>query len=203
MKIGILDYGMGNLGSVSYALKRMGKASSIIHGPKAVEEYDGLIIPGVGSFGPAMERLETFRDGIIGFAQSGKPMLGICLGMQVLFEQGTERGTHEGLSLIGGKVEMLKGTPKLPHVGWNTIELEGKSRLMERIPNRSYAYFAHSYACEPDFKGSIIATTGYGNTFVSAVEQGNVLGVQFHPEKSGAIGELILKNFMELAKECK
>ena len=203
MRIGVLDYGMGNLGSVSYALSRIGSKSSIVSQAEGIDGCSALILPGVGSFGPAMGRLESFREPLAKFVRSGRPLLGICLGMQVLFERGTENGSYDGLGLLEGSVTKLAKAPKLPQVGWNTVEFARSSRLMAGLRDGDYFYFVHSYACRPDSPDAVVCTTGYGTKFASVVEKGNVFGTQFHPEKSGAAGELLLRNFVGLAGKCR
>lgn len=197
-KIGLLDYGAGNLGSVSSALARIGAESQIVKSSAGLRECDALVIPGVGSFAAAMKKLAPFRQAVREFAASGKPVLGICLGMQVLFDRGEEGGECEGLVLVRGKVEKMFFAKKLPHVGWNEVEPVKKSRLLEGVPRGSCFYFVHSYCCRPASKLDLLAFTDYGEKFVSAVERGNVFGVQFHPEKSGATGERLLENFWRM-----
>jgi glutamine amidotransferase len=196
--IGILDYGMGNIGSVSYALERIGAKSAVVTDAQEIGKCDGLIIPGVGAFAPAMKRLEQLKPSLKEFVASGRPMLGICLGMEVLFDEGTEGGKCAGLGFLEGSVKKLEGAPKLPQVGWNTIEITGESPLFAGVASGEYAYFVHSYACKPKKAGVTIATTEYGERFACAVGGGNVFGVQFHPEKSGAAGERLLRNFARM-----
>lgn len=201
MKIGILDYGMSNLGSVNSAFARLKAKSVTVKSATEILNCDGLVIPGVGAFSEAMKQLSRLQAEIAQFAASGRPILGICLGMQVLFEEGTENGISEGLGLLQGKVEKLSA-PKLPHVGWNEVKQTGNAGLFRNITDNSCFYFVHSYACNPSRKKDIVATTVFENRFASAVERGNILGVQFHPEKSGKVGEALLKNFCEVVK-CK
>lgn len=195
--IGVLDYGMGNLGSVSYALARIGARSVVVRTAREIEECSALVIPGVGSFNAAMQELEKLKPAIKWFASTGKPVLGICLGMQVLFERGSEGGSCRGLGLLEGSVRKMRFAPKLPHVGWNNVRAKRKNSLFKGIPNGACFYFVHSYACELA-RECVLGTTKYGKQFVSAAGKENVFGVQFHPEKSGAAGERLLKNFVEL-----
>ncbi len=196
--MGILDYGMGNIGSVSYAFGRIGVKSAVVKSAAQVSKCSGLVIPGVGAFGPAMRRLSLLKPALGEFVALGKPLLGICLGMQVLFEEGSEGGRCNGLGLIGGKVEKIKGAPKLPQVGWNTVEITAASPLFDGVASGEYFYFVHSYACKPESKGCVLAAAEYGERFACAVGKENVFGVQFHPEKSGAAGERLLQNFARM-----
>lgn len=195
--MGILDYGMGNLGSVRQALERIGSQAKVVGRKGEIAACDALVIPGVGSFNAAMKKLYAFQGEIKEFAYAGRPVLGVCLGMQVLFERGSEGGNCSGLGLLEGNVEKLRAR-KLPHVGWNQANAKAGSKLFEGVAKDSWFYFVHSYACNPYNKREIAATTDYQETFVSAVESKNVFGVQFHPEKSGTTGEKLLKNFSEM-----
>ena len=195
--IGLLDYGGSNLASVSSAFARLGAKTRIVRRPGEISACDALVIPGVGSFNAAMERLAPLRPAISAFAESGKPALGICLGMQVLFEKGSEGGDVKGLGLLSGSVEKMGFAPKLPHVGWNTAVAVRESPLFRGL-GKEWFYFVHSFACKPSRESDLLAVTEYGQLFASAVERENVLGVQFHPEKSGAAGERLLKNFLEM-----
>jgi len=195
--IGIVDYGRGNLRSVEKALEKVGFEATIMTSPKDLDEVDGLILPGVGAFADAMDALS--RGGWIlpltQFARSGRPFLGICLGMQVLFEVGEEHGEHAGLGLLEGRVIKFPPGEKIPHMGWNTLKLEQPSRLLEGIPNESYFYFVHSYYALPIEKRDIIASSDYGVVFPAVVGKDNVWGAQFHPEKSSPWGLQLLTNF--------
>ncbi len=195
--IGILDYGMSNLASVSSAFARLGEKTRIARRPGEISACDALVIPGVGSFAAAMERLAPLRPAIYAFAESGKPVLGICLGMQVLFEKGSEGGEVKGLGLLAGTVEKMGFAPKLPHVGWNQVACKRPSPLFRGL-GKEWFYFVHSYACKPSQEADLLAVTEYGQLFASAAEWENVFGVQFHPEKSGEAGGRLLKNFSEM-----
>ncbi|MBM3229173.1 imidazole glycerol phosphate synthase subunit HisH [Candidatus Parvarchaeota archaeon] len=198
--VGVLDYGMGNLASVKAGLLRAGATNvEIVKNAGEIGNCDALVIPGVGAFAAAMEKILGMdaTDAIKAFAKSGKPILGICLGMQVLFEEGEEGGRRRGLGLIEGKVKLLEDAPKLPQIGWNAVSTNADG-LWSGIGNLPYFYFVHSYACFPENKGDVIGTTAYGDVFASAVRRENVIGVQFHPEKSGADGLKLLKNFLEM-----
>lgn len=202
--IAILDYGVGNLFSLSGSLKALGLETEITGDPARLQAADRIILPGVGAFGDAKAKLE--EAGLVPVLKKEaerKPLLGICLGMQLLFDTSMEYGMHKGLGLIPGQVEDLKGvltdkTLKVPHMGWNRLEIRREDPLFRYIENGSYVYYVHSYYaahCED----STLAVSMYGNVPVTGiVRKGNVWGTQFHPEKSGDTGLLILKAFSEL-----
>ena len=194
--ISILDYGMGNLRSVQNALARLGAPSRLVDD---LDGVDKLILPGVGAFGAAMERLAPFRDAIRAYASSGKPLLGICLGQQLLFERSEEMGDHEGLGLLRGSVRYFPPDLglKVPHIGWNEAVFRPDSRLGKGVLPGDQVYFVHSLVTVCEDVEDQAATTEYGIRFASAVERGNVWGTQFHPEKSGEVGMRILRNFVE------
>ncbi|MFH1200446.1 MAG: imidazole glycerol phosphate synthase subunit HisH [Candidatus Micrarchaeota archaeon] len=199
--IGVLDYGQGNLFNARNGLLRAGaKRVGVVKTSRGILESDALVIPGVGSFSTAMARLAPLREAILEFSLQKRPLLGICLGMQVLFEEGLEGGRTKGLGLLRGTVRKLVGAPRLPHVGWNTVLAIGEGRLFAGIRNNPQFYFVHSYAAAGVGENAISGMTEYGRPFVSAVESGNVFGVQFHPEKSAGAGARVLGNFVDLAK---
>ncbi|WP_353661197.1 imidazole glycerol phosphate synthase subunit HisH [Hydrogenimonas sp. SS33] len=201
--VAIIDYNMGNLASVQNALAKVGSASRIVSDPDALKNYDRAILPGVGAFGDAMAHLRQngMDEAVRTFAASGKPMLGICLGMQLLFQKSREFGEHEGLGLIPGEVvpfdEKKFQTPhKVPHMGWNELFVQKESPLFHWLPEAFYLYFVHSYhavTAEP----YILGRTWYGYEFTSAVQKENIYGFQPHPEKSHDQGLRILRNFIE------
>jgi len=199
MMISIVDYGVGNLKSLQNALKFLGIESELVQSADAIAAAGHLILPGVGAFAYAMQNLR--RQGlvqpIIDQAQQGTPILGICLGMQLLLTESDEGRRTPGFDLIPGAVRQLSGPVKVPHIGWNDIELTRPSPLFKALPASRYAYFVHSYFCDTT-DSAAVATTEYGGTFPSAIERENVFGVQFHPEKSQEFGLQILKNFVEL-----
>lgn len=200
--ISIVDYGAGNLKSVQNAFGFLGVRAELVSGAKGIEQAEKLVFPGVGNFGEAMARLQ--RNGmdcaIREFIASGKPFLGICLGMQLLFEESGESAGTEGLGAFKGKVRRFAGKGiKVPQVGWNSIRVSGKSKLLRGQGGRM-VYFINSYYTEPADCKIVAATTEYGKRFCSAIEKGNVFGVQFHPEKSGEAGLRILRNFAEAKK---
>ena len=198
--IGILDYGVGNLHSVNNVLKFLKVDSKIITEKNEIENLDSLIIPGVGSFKSAMENLEKkdFINPIKSFASSNKPILGICLGMQLLASTGFEPEETKGLGLIPGEVKLMKTNNRLPHIGWNSIGIQNDNSLLKGVKKKSDFYFVHSYHFDvknPDF---IALKTDYDFEFVSGVKKDNIYGFQFHPEKSQKQGLKILKNFTDL-----
>jgi len=194
----IVDYGMGNLRSVEKALQKVGAEVIVSRDPDDVRRAERIVLPGVGAFGDAMANLE--KRGLVEVIKSevaaGKPFLGICLGLDLLFEESDEHGLHRGLGLLPGRVELLSTDLKIPQIGWNQISIRKESRLLEGIPDGSSFYFVHSYAVVPEAESDILCTTEYGCTFVSAVERGNVAAFQFHPEKSSSLGLNILRNFL-------
>ncbi len=201
--LGIVDYNMGNLASVLNACKLLKIDAKIEKDPKKLNEYDRIILPGVGAFGDAMIHLKQsgMQDAILDFVKSKKPILGICLGMQLLFESSTEFGEHKGLGLIDGHIikfdkSKMKEDTNIPHVGWNTIQTINDHTLFEGLEN-PYLYFVHSYHVLTSEK-NVIGKTKYGYEFVSAVHKDNIYGFQPHPEKSHDNGLKILKNFVAL-----
>ena len=195
--ITIIDYGLGNLASITNAFDRLSLPSIISNRPNQILKATGLILPGVGAAGAGMQNLKkTGLDQIIiRFAKTGKPILGICLGMQLLFSQSQE-GNVSCLNLISGTVKKFTSKNlKIPQIGWNQVNIINSSRLLNQAPNNSYAYFVNSYYCAPRQKSAVIATTTYGQSFASVIEQNNLFATQFHPEKSGDFGNIILKNF--------
>jgi glutamine amidotransferase len=199
MSIAIIDYGMGNLHSVAKAVERLGYDPLITSDPAEILQADGVILPGVGAFGDAMELIrstgldQTVRDA----AKSGKPLLGICLGMQLLFTESEEHGSSQGLQILPGKVVRFRGSFKVPHMGWNGLIQLQDSPLFEGVGD-GHAYFVHSYKVMPDVRTDLLATADYYGEVSAVVGRGNVYGMQFHPEKSGSIGMQLLGNFLTL-----
>jgi imidazole glycerol-phosphate synthase subunit HisH len=197
----IIDYGMGNLRSVEKALMAVGDQAVISQDPEVVRHGDRLILPGVGAFGDAMSNLKqagldlAIRDAVA----QGKPLLGLCLGLELLFSESEEFGRHEGLNLIPGHVRKFEETAlRVPHVGWNQIESLRPDPLLENLPDGSYFYFVHSFFVEPDRSDNALAWTNYGGPFCSIARHENVWGAQFHPEKSQDAGKRLLRNFLDL-----
>lgn len=199
--IGIVDYGMGNLASVANAFEYLAFDSVICTKPEEIESMERIILPGVGSFQAAMQSLiqDKWDQAIIEFGKSGRPVLGICLGMQLLFDSGDENGPTDGLGLIPGEVKYLTPTSpnKVPHVGWNSLNITQEHPLLERYRPGVDLYFVHSYQVLPKSTKYIIAKTDFGGEFVSVVAKDNVAGMQFHPEKSQPYGLRILENFVD------
>lgn len=202
--IAIVDYNMGNLASVQNAFAKLGKDTVVESNPAKFKEYDKLVLPGVGAFGDAMEHLRerNMIDAIKEFASSGKPMFGICLGMQLLFESSEEFGSHDGLGLIKGKVVHFDAKKfdqplKIPHMGWNRMFTK-EHPLFEGLDENHYLYFVHTYHVVCDDESDIIGRTDYGYEFTSAVAHNNIMGIQPHPEKSHENGLKILENFINL-----
>ena len=198
--VGIIDYGVGNLFSLRSSFAAIGVEAFVSGDPSELAKADRLILPGVGAFGDAADKLR--KSGLDAFvkaqAAAGKPLMGICLGMQLLFERSYEYGDHEGLGLLKGQVVGMSGKLpadlKIPHMGWNALNLTKPARLLEE---GSYVYFVHSFYAE-NCADSIAAVTDYGIPITAAVEKGNIFGCQFHPEKSGNVGLAILKKFCEV-----
>ncbi len=197
--VAVLDYGVGNLFSMSNALKRAELKVNVTGDPEEIGSADAIVLPGVGNFGPASTKLKPFAESIRRALEEDVPMLGSCLGMQLLFER-SEENPEEGLGLLKGRVRRFQGELKIPHMGWNTIEATRESPLLEGIPDGEYFYFVHSYYPEPAEGEITLALTDYGGDFTSIVESGSLYGCQFHPEKSGKAGATLLSNFAGIVR---
>jgi imidazole glycerol-phosphate synthase subunit HisH len=198
--VGIVDYGMGNRRSVEKALERVGARVLLTGDHDALDAADGLVVPGVGAFPAAMERLRAsgLDELVVRRAQAGTPVLGLCLGMQLLFERSVEMGGDTGLGLLAGEVIDLHPDPptlKIPHIGWNVVSVTRSSPLTEGVPERVAFYHVHSFVARPGDAGDVLGRGDYGGPFVSMVARGDVYGVQFHPEKSSTHGLALLRNF--------
>ena len=192
----IVDYGVGNLKSVTNAMDYLGLNTCITSDPKELELADAIILPGVGAFPDAADKLRgTGLDQVLIAQAEQKPILGICLGMQLLFERGEEVRECKGINLVSGCVRKIETSLKLPHIGWNSLSFPNPSPLFARVEEGSYVYFVHSFCGVASDPASVIAQTDYGVPVVAAVQNGNVYGCQFHPEKSGEVGLQILRNF--------
>lgn len=200
--IAVIDYDAGNLKSVEKALAFLGETPVITRDKEELLAADKVILPGVGAFGDAMERLHQYGlvDVIKEIAQKGTPFLGICLGLQLMFESSEESPGVEGLGLLPGKILRIPEAPglKVPHMGWNSLKIRPDSRLFQGIPEGSYVYFVHSYYLKAGSEDIVAATTEYGTHIHAAVEKGNIFACQFHPEKSSQTGLKILENFIKL-----
>ncbi len=200
--IAIIDYGAGNIQSVYKALRFIG-AQCVVTGDKdVILNADGAILPGVGAFGDCMENMESTgaKQAVLDFIKTGKPFLGICLGLQLLFPESEESEGVEGLDVLKGKIRRIPSGEglKIPHMGWNNIEIKNNSGIFKGIEGSPYVYFVHSYFLDAEDKGIVSATTEYGVTIDAAVSCKNVTATQFHPEKSGETGLKMLRNFVEM-----
>lgn len=199
----IIDYGIGNTGSVVNALNKLGIKNTISSNPSVIKKATGLILPGVGAAGQGMKNLKkrNLDRILIDEIKNGKPFLGICLGMQLLFEK-SEEGNVVCLGIFKGTVNKFKKERKVPQIGWNNVRIiNNELRIMNGIKTSSYFYFVNSYYCKPDDTSIIAGKTTYGETFASIVAKENIVGVQFHPEKSGSLGFKLLENFMRFRVE--
>ncbi len=203
----VVDYGLGNLRSVTRGLERANADITISDDPGALDDADGIVLPGVGAFGDGMENAGPFRDALTDAAAEGRPLFGICLGMQMLLTESEEaeregQGDVKGLDLIPGRNRRFTGDVKVPHMGWNELDVTRDHPLVDGVDGQ-YAYFVHSYYAEPEDDGHVVAETDYGETFPSIVanDEGNVFGTQFHPEKSGETGLQILRNFVDICAD--
>lgn len=200
--IAIIDYDAGNIKSVINACKKLGLETVLTRDAATILAADKVILPGVGSFGDAMGKLRTYglEDVIKEFVKTGKPFLGICLGLQLIFDQSDETPGVKGLSLLPGKIVRIPDAEglKIPHIGWNDIKINPSSKLLKGLPDNSYVYFVHSYYLQAEHEEDVAATTEYSAHIHAAVESGNIYATQFHPEKSGDVGMKILENFGNL-----
>ena len=205
--IAIFDYGAGNLFSLKAALERNGAESvSILRKLNDLRGFTGIVLPGVGNFDPAIRSVEPFKESLLRAMEiamnGGVPMLGICLGMEMLFNK-SEEGTLDGLKILDGEVVMLSKRVKIPHMGWNNISTTNReSKLLQGVSNGSWVYFVHSYYVKPTDKNIVTANSVYGDVIPALVENGNLFGTQFHPEKSGAVGAIMIKNFLKECTHC-
>ena len=198
MKVAVLDYGIGNLFSIKHSLQKIGLNVEVTSSIKGYE-YDGIVLPGVGNFKAGAKSLGPLREDIIRLTGSGVPLLGICLGIQLLFEESQE-SSGGGLALLRGKIIRLPKDVKTPHMGWNNLHIIADNEILDGIDEKDYFYFVHSYYARPVDRSVIVAETEYGIRFASVVAEGNIYGTQFHPEKSGRSGCRILRNFMMIMK---
>ena len=198
-KIAIFDYGAGNLFSLKSALERNGaEIVEIIYDLADLDRFDGLVLPGVGNFDPAIKSIEGSAKHLDRAIGSGMPVMGICLGMEMLFER-SEEGQLEGLKILDGDVVLLpKSKVKVPHMGWNNLQIKGESKLLKGVRDNSWVYFVHSYRTAPKNRRLVVATSDYGVSVPAVIEKDNLIGVQFHPEKSGEVGAVMIKNFIEM-----
>ncbi len=223
MSIAVIDYGLGNLRSVAKALEASGAKIALTNDPAKISKAKAIVFPGVGAFKKGMDNLNELKilPVLLKSIEAGVPFLGLCLGLQLLFSESEEYGNHKGFGIIKGKVKrfepklnpalsqeltvLRKGGVKVPHMGWNQVKQSAahspqSTDLFKGIPDNSYFYFVHSYYVEPEDKNIIIGTTDYGIKFASAINKDNIWGLQFHPEKSSAIGLKVLENFVKYVK---
>lgn len=200
--IAIIDYGAGNIQSVSKALAHIGCEAFITRDKDKILKADGAVLPGVGSFGDTMDTMTEYgiKDTVIEYTKSGKPFLGICLGLQLLFPKSEESPEAEGLGIFDGSITKIPSGEglKIPHIGWNSLDIKKSDGLFKGIGKNPYVYFVHSYFLNASDKSIVSAQTEYGVTIDAAVEKGNVYATQFHPEKSGETGLKILRNFADI-----
>jgi len=198
--IAIADYGIGNLGSVTKAFRRAGAEVLLTGDPDALRRADALVLPGDGAFAATMAEVE--RRGLVPVLReavlAGKPLLGICIGMQLLFEESEEHGRHRGLGFLPGRVRRFEGELPVPHMGWNALRARRAHPLVDAVPDGSYVYFVHSYYCDAP-EEVVLASSDYGREFAAVVGRGAVLGVQFHPEKSQEVGLRMVESFVGIA----
>ncbi|MEM3787072.1 MAG: imidazole glycerol phosphate synthase subunit HisH [Nitrososphaeria archaeon] len=199
MEFAIIDYGASNMFSLIASFKRADVQVKIVDGKEKLEEYSAIILPGVGNFTSAVQKIFKIKNNILEAIAKGTFIFGICLGMQLLFNE-SEEGRGEGLGVFEGKVVKFPKTLKVPHMGWNLVEPQGYSVLLSNFDVESWAYFAHSYYPKPSNNRIVKGTTYYGVKFASVVEAKNVFGTQFHPEKSGEFGRHIIRNFVEYVR---
>jgi imidazole glycerol-phosphate synthase subunit HisH len=196
--IAVVDYGIGNLRSAEKALQHLGADANLTSDPHEISTADAVVLPGVGNFGACMRALRAsgLEAETRAAATDGRPFLGICVGMQMLFDGSDESPDVDGLGIIGGRITRLPGTVRLPQMGWNTLERNPSSRLVAGLPDPAWCYFVHTFAPDPDDDTDIAAWCEYGRRFAAAVERGPVWATQFHPEKSGEVGLALLANFV-------
>lgn len=200
--IAIVDYGMGNLRSVQKGFENAGYSARITSDREEIADARGVVLPGVGAFGDAMNNLKSLGmdQALKDFVKSGRPFLGICLGLHLMFEGGEEYGFHQGLGFLRGKIVRLPDGVKVPHMGWNQVCRVREEKILDGIPDGSYFYFVHSFYAQVEDPQVIGAVTDYGVTIPAIVSQDNMIGIQFHPEKSSSLGMKILQNFGELVR---
>lgn len=203
--IAIIDYGAGNIQSVYKALKFIDCDAVVTKNPDEILKADGAILPGVGSFGDTMDTMQKYgiKDTVIKYTQSGKPFLGICLGLQLLFPKSEESIGAEGLSILRGEIKKIpnnSGELKIPHIGWNNLNIKKRNGLFKGIDGSPYVYFVHSYYLDAQDKDIVSSQTNYGVLIDASVQKDNVFATQFHPEKSGDVGLKMLRNFADIVK---
>jgi glutamine amidotransferase len=200
MKVAIFDYGAGNIFSLKIALEKQGATVDVITNFDAANNYSGLLLPGVGNFDPAIRSIRDYSStSFSDYVKDKTPVLGICLGMEMFFEK-SEEGKEKGLSVMEGEVVLLPNKFKIPHMGWNNLKIKKSNPLLDGVKDSAWVYFVHSYRVKPKNADVIVADSDYGIEVPAVVNKGNLYGTQFHPEKSGKVGSLMIKNFL---RECK
>jgi len=199
-QITVINYGVGNLRSLQRGLEKSGAKVLITHTSSDLTESDAIVLPGVGAFAEAIKNLSPLSDALLQSVRDGKTLLGICLGLQLLFTRSYEGGLKSGLDLIQGEIVKLPDSVKTPHIGWNTIQIVKPNLLVENVQNNSFMYFVHTYFPQPSEQRGAIAYTEYGVKFPSIIAKKNLFATQFHPEKSSKPGLVILKNFVKIVK---
>ena len=197
--VAIFDYGAGNIFSLKNSLEKIGASVDVINNFDKPNEYSGLLLPGVGNFDPAIHSIRDLSKTQFHEYIGDMPVLGICLGMEMFFEK-SEEGEEKGLGVIDGEVIVLPSSMKVPHMGWNDLEIKKSGKLLEGVENGSWVYFVHSYRVKPSSNDVITAESDYGIKVPAIVEQDNFFGTQFHPEKSSSIGKIMIKNFLDVCK---
>ena len=197
--VAIFDYGAGNIFSLKNSLEKIGASVDVINNFDKPNEYSGLLLPGVGNFDPAIHSIRDLSKTQFHEYIGDMPVLGICLGMEMFFEK-SEEGEEKGLGVIDGEVIVLPSSMKVPHMGWNDLEIKKSGKLLEGVENGSWVYFVHSYRVKPSSNDVITAESDYGIKVPAIVEQDNFFGTQFHPEKSSSVGKIMLKNFLDVCK---
>jgi len=201
VKVAIFDYGAGNIFSLKNSLEKNDAQVDVITSFDNVNSYSGLLLPGVGNFDPAIKSIRDYsKTDFIDFVGNNMPVLGICLGMEMFFEK-SEEGKEKGLGVINGEVILLPQEMKIPHMGWNDIQIERPSKILEGIENGAWVYFVHSYRVKPKNEDVVVADSDYGIKVPAVVESKNFFGTQFHPEKSGSVGSVIINNFLGICKK--
>ena len=201
VKIAIFDYGAGNIFSLKNSFEKAGATVDVITNFDKPNNYSGLLLPGVGNFDPAIKSITQlskiqFND----YVQGNTPVLGICLGMEMFFEK-SEEGNENGLNVMQGEVVLLPSSMKVPHMGWNNLEIKKSGKILEGVENGSWVYFVHSYRVKPQYPEIITAESDYGIKVPAVVEKENLFGTQFHPEKSGSVGKIMINNFLNVCKK--
>ncbi len=199
VKVAIFDYGAGNIFSLKNSLEKNNAAVDVITNFDKANNYSGILLPGVGNFDPAIRSIRDYsKTDFKDYVDDKIPVLGICLGMEMFFEK-SEEGTEKGLGVIDGEVIVLPNTMKVPHMGWNSLEIKKQSAFLEGVSDGAWVYFVHSYRAKPKSGDVIIADSDYGIKVPAVIEKSNFIGTQFHPEKSGQVGSVMIKNFL---REC-